>query len=150
MNLVVGAQASPCLARSCAKDNSSPAIALAASTRLGQVLTLVTTVGFFILGLLSDWIFGRRIARLEEMTAGIIDAGGSPDLAIQTEQVALQTVYALVPNFQVFWLADAITQKASIPIDYLATTIPYGLSHCSYPPFFTPKSWTSPTCSSRL
>ncbi len=104
------------------------AIALTASTRLGQVLTLVTTVGFFILGLLSDWIFGRRIARLDEIFAGIIDAGGSPDFGIQAESWALHVAYAVVPNFQVFWLADAITQKASIPVDYLATTIPYGLA----------------------
>ena len=104
------------------------AIALAASTRLGQVLTLVATVGFFILGLLSDWIFGRRLARLDEITAGIVDAGGSPDFALQVEQLILKTAYSVVPNFQVFWLADAITQKSSIPVGYLTTTIPYGLS----------------------
>ena len=52
------------------------AIALAASTRLGQVLTLVTTVGFFLLGLLSDWLIARRIARLEEISAAAVAQGG--------------------------------------------------------------------------
>ncbi|MCP4068935.1 MAG: hypothetical protein GY741_11710, partial [Phycisphaeraceae bacterium] len=39
----------------------------------------------------------------------------------------LEVAYAIVPNFQVFWLADAITQDADIPLDYLAWTVPYGL-----------------------
>ena len=51
-------------------------IALAASTRLGQVLTLVTTVGFFLLGLLSDWLIARRISRIEEIEAAVTKAGG--------------------------------------------------------------------------
>ena len=52
------------------------AIALAASTRLGQVLTLVTTVGFFVLGLLSDRILGRRLAVIDQTMAALVDAGG--------------------------------------------------------------------------
>ena len=104
------------------------AIAVAASTRLGQVLTLVTTVGFFILGLLSDWLFGRRIARIDETVIAITDAGGLPDFALQAEYWSLKVAYSVVPNFQVFWLADAITQDAAIPTGYLAVTIPYGLA----------------------
>lgn len=42
------------------------AIALAASTRLGQVLTLVVTLGIFVSGMLSDWFFGRPLVRLEQ------------------------------------------------------------------------------------
>jgi ABC-type transport system involved in multi-copper enzyme maturation permease subunit len=104
------------------------AIALAASTRLGQVLTLVTTIGFFILGLLSDWLIARRIARLDELSAALLKAGGEIGLDIQSQYWALKSAYAIVPNFQVFWLADAITQDASIPLEYLAWTIPYGLT----------------------
>ena len=104
------------------------AIALAASTRLGQVLTLVTTLGFFILGLLSDWLIARRIARLDEISAAMLEAGGEIGLDIQSQYWALKSAYAIVPNFQVFWLADAITQDASIPLGYLAWTIPYGLT----------------------
>jgi hypothetical protein len=42
------------------------AIAVAASTRLGQVMTLCVTILVFLLGLLSDWIFGRQLASLEQ------------------------------------------------------------------------------------
>ncbi len=104
------------------------AIALAASTRLGQVLTLVTTIGLFVLGLLSDWLIGRRLGRLDEMMLGLRDAGASIDSGILAEYWALQSAYAIVPNFQVFWLADAITQESTIPTSYLTAAIPYGLS----------------------
>jgi hypothetical protein len=42
------------------------AIAIAASTRLGQIMTLCVTVGIFILGMLSDWTFGRPLAAMGE------------------------------------------------------------------------------------
>ena len=42
------------------------AIAIAASTRFGQVMTLCITVGFFFLGLLSDWTFGRPLAQMQQ------------------------------------------------------------------------------------
>ena len=41
------------------------AVAVALSTRLSQVMTLVFTLGFFMAGMLSDWLFGRRMAGLE-------------------------------------------------------------------------------------
>jgi ABC-2 type transport system permease protein len=37
------------------------AVALAASTRLSQVMTLATTLGVFLVGMLSDWVIGRRL-----------------------------------------------------------------------------------------
>lgn len=104
------------------------AIALAASTRLGQVLTLVTTIGFFVLGLLSDWLLGRRLVRIDEIVAGLENAGASPSTPLVLEQWALSIAYAMVPNFQVFWLADAITQKSAIPADYVLATVPYGFA----------------------
>ena len=102
-------------------------IALAASTRLGQVLTLVTTIGFFLLGLLSDWLIARRIIRIEEIEAAVTEAGGQVGTELALQSWLLEVAYAIVPNFQVFWLADAITQDADIPLDYLAWTVPYGL-----------------------
>lgn len=42
------------------------AIALAVSTRLGQVMTLVITLGVFIMGMLSDWTLGRPMVKIEE------------------------------------------------------------------------------------
>ena len=102
-------------------------IALAASTRLGQVLTLVTTIGFFMLGLLSDWLIARRIIRINEIEAAVTEAGGEIGTELVVQGWLLEAAYAIVPNFQVFWLADAITQDADIPFEYLAWTVPYGL-----------------------
>jgi ABC-type transport system involved in multi-copper enzyme maturation permease subunit len=42
------------------------AIAVAVSTRLSQVMTLVVTVGLFLAGMLSDHFVGRPMARLEQ------------------------------------------------------------------------------------
>jgi len=42
------------------------AIALAASTRFGQVMTLVITIGVFMFGMLSDWFIGRPVATIDQ------------------------------------------------------------------------------------
>lgn len=103
------------------------AVAIAASTRLGQLPTLAATLVVFMLGLLSDWLFGRTIAAFEsrfaEMPAGELSSIDASHLAYWGCRVA----YAVVPNFQIFWLTDAITQGSSIPLSYLAVAIPYGL-----------------------
>jgi len=46
------------------------AVAIAASTRFGQAMTLVITLGIFMLGMLSDWFFGRQINRLRDTWLG--------------------------------------------------------------------------------
>ncbi|MCH2148450.1 MAG: ABC transporter permease subunit [Phycisphaerales bacterium] len=136
-------------------------IAVAVSTRFGQLMTLVTTVGLFFLGLLSDWIFGRAIAQLEsgwlesarlkglvqqeevtrvmEWTTGEIDTGTTVidvatvpllDMATTSEHVlfALYWIgYSVLPNFQVLWLSDALTQEMVIPVSYIMGTLLYGL-----------------------
>jgi ABC-type transport system involved in multi-copper enzyme maturation permease subunit len=102
------------------------AIALAASTKLGQVLTLGVTLGLLLLGLLSDWMFGRRILRLEGIIERTADAGGTSSLGELANLLFLKFAYAVVPNFQVFWLADAINQRKAIPLDYVLRAIPYG------------------------
>lgn len=100
------------------------AVAVAASTRLGQVLTLSVTLGVLVLGLLSDWLFALPLKNLDAQMAR------NPALVTMGEQVhhfALKVGYSVVPNFQVFWLADAINQDRSIPLAYVARTAPYGL-----------------------
>ncbi len=103
------------------------AIAVAASTRLGQVLTLLVTVGFFLLGLLSDWLFARRINAYSEIFDSLGQSTTAPLDGLHLKYWFFTAIYSVTPNFQVFWLADAITQETSIPGDYLAWTIPYGL-----------------------
>ena len=129
------------------------AIAVAVSTRLGQVMTLAVTVGLFVLGLLSDWIFGRLLRCMEsDWLARATEAGLTDEVEITTiiertsgevaEKVAvidqatvpltdmassgevfgwslLKAGYAVLPNFQVLWLSDAVTQDIVIPTGFL-------------------------------
>lgn len=100
------------------------AVAVAASTRLGQVLTVAVTLGVFMLGMLSDWLFGRPAANL----AQVVEAGNLPWTDLTTlKYAALSALYWITPNFQVFRLSDAITQSQPIPASYMATLIPYGV-----------------------
>ncbi len=102
------------------------AIAIAASTRLGQVLTIGVTLGVLVIGLLSDWVFGRRIATLEQLVA-LRDA--AHESALNADTLALwgcKAAYAITPNFQVFWVVDAVNQNQMIPLDYLGYVVPYG------------------------
>ena len=138
------------------------AIAVAVSTRLGQLMTLVTTVGLFILGLLSDWIFGRNISRIEdnwltlarnqgmvkqeettrimrwasgeiEESTKIIDVPTVPLMevpGVTGAEIAEWTFswvgYSMLPNFQILWLSDALTQNLIIPGGYLLESVIYG------------------------
>ena len=103
------------------------AVAIAASTRLGQLPTLAVTVVVFLAGLLSDWFFGRRIADLEARFAEVAPGDLSMFDASHLAYWACRVAYAIVPNFQIFWLTDAITQGRSIPMSYLALSVPYGV-----------------------
>ena len=95
-------------------------IAIAASTRLGQVLTLVIVIGVFVLGLLSDWMLGRTLAA----AAAEAPAGA----AAQAWIWSLGAVRTALPNFQLFWLSDALTQKRAIPSEYIGLVVPYALA----------------------
>ncbi len=138
------------------------AIAIAASTRLGQVLTLCTTLGIFLMGMLSDWMFGRQLNRIREMWLQRASALGQTEIISETrfvelastgevqpkteqieqalaplssfadglaeriEYAAYWTAYAVLPNFQVFWLSDGVTQDHVIPPGYVGLTLIYG------------------------
>ena len=65
------------------------AIAVAASTRMGQVLTLSVTVGLFILGMLSDWMFGQRIHNLEDAWLKEASAAGKTEWIERVQTVQL-------------------------------------------------------------
>lgn len=138
------------------------AIAIAASARLGQVMTLCVTLGVFLLGLMSDWLIGRPRRLIEErwldraiaqglteqteiyrefvMTTGEVKRAQTPEI-VEVPQVALaslaesgeRAVHALlgaaqsiVPNLQVLWYSDALTQGHKIPTDVFVMTLVYG------------------------
>lgn len=73
------------------------ALAVLFSTRCNVVLTLTFCVGIFLLGLISDWIFGRFADTYLWAKIG----------------------YMLVPNLQIFWASDAIYGSGTIPFRYL-------------------------------
>ena len=81
------------------------AIALACSTRLDMIATLSICTGIFLLGLMSDYFFGQRAA-----------SGGWWASAL----------YSVVPNWQLFWLADAIDAgKSTFHWDYVGKAFGY-------------------------
>ena len=82
------------------------ALALLCATRLKVVPTLTICSLFFLLGLMSDYLFNS-------------DDGSS----------ALSSIlYTLLPNWQHFWLADALTGGGSIPWSYVGQVAVYSLA----------------------
>ena len=51
---------------------------------------------------------------------------GTPLDAAHVELWLLKAAYAVVPNFQAFWLSDAVQQKRAITFDYVLPTVAYG------------------------
>jgi ABC-type transport system involved in multi-copper enzyme maturation permease subunit len=81
------------------------AIALACSTRFDTIATLAICSAVFLVGLMSDYFFGTPAAH------GVWWAS---------------TLYSLIPNWQLFWLADAIeTGKSTFHWDYVGKALGY-------------------------
>ncbi len=81
------------------------ALAVALAVRFGAVFTIGFCVSVFIIGLISDHIFGRF-------------AG---------ENVLAAAAYSVFPNMQVFWVADAVTEGVHVPAGYLLSAAFYGM-----------------------
>lgn len=69
------------------------ALALACSTRLDVIPTLAICSALFLLGLMSDYFFGTRAAKGEGWAS---------------------VLYAIVPNWQNFWIADALESTTAL------------------------------------
>jgi len=79
-------------------------VALACSTRWEMIPTLAVCSGIFLLGLMSDFLFGRR-AEMGSWWASVL--------------------YTLIPNWQLFWLADALESQKTIPWSYVGQAFGY-------------------------
>jgi ABC-type transport system involved in multi-copper enzyme maturation permease subunit len=79
-------------------------IALACSTRWDTIPTLAICSAFFLLGIMSDYLFGRPA-----------EAGSGWAMVL----------YAVVPNWQLFWLADALEAEKAIPWSYVGQAFIY-------------------------
>ena len=78
--------------------------AVACATRLSLVLSIVGCSLFYIVGILSDYMFGRFAAK----------------------SLVAAVPYAVLPNFQVFWMGDALSADMTIPWSYVARSVGYG------------------------
>ncbi len=83
------------------------ALALMFATRFNILVTLSICIGVFLLGLISDYLFGRFA-----------------DIYLWAKVGRM-----LVPNLQVFWITDAIYEKSQIPFKYVVMTACYGVSY---------------------
>jgi len=92
-------------------------VAIAASTRLSQTLTLLVCVGCFVVGLVSEYFLGTLL------TAPVADA--AQPAAGMLARGLLWPLYVLIPNLQYFWPADALTQGHVITLEYFATVSLY-------------------------
>ncbi len=86
------------------------ALTVALSTRLDMVANLTVVSIVFFLGLVSDYFFG---ASANTFSLGAL-------------------CYALLPNWQLFWLADAIASRRSIPASYLLLAAVYAASYIAF------------------
>ena len=85
------------------------AIALACSTRFDTIPTLAICSAVFLLGLTSDYFFGIRA---------------------QHGNWWASTLYSIIPNWQIFWLADAIeTGKSTYQWQYVCKALAYAICY---------------------
>lgn len=84
------------------------ALALACSTRVDVIPTLAICSALFLMGLMSDYFWGGR-AKAGSWWASAL--------------------YAVTPNWQLFWMADALEGNNKIPFSYLAGAFGYA---CAY------------------
>ncbi len=85
------------------------AVAVAASTRFSPAYTLAICLLFFLIGLLSDYFFGRH----------------------SESYFLAKALYMIIPNLQVYLVGDAIMQGRSIPLVYLWDVLIYTFFYLS-------------------
>ena len=85
------------------------AIALACSTRFDMIATLSICSALFLVGLMSDYFFGKPAA---------------------TGSLWASMLYSVIPNWQLFWLADAIDAgKSTFHWDYVGKALGYAVCY---------------------
>ena len=85
------------------------ALAVAISARFNVVVTLSACVGVFLLGLVSDYVFGRFADTYLWARMGRF----------------------LIPNLQVFWISDAIYEGTVVPFKYILISASYALCYAA-------------------
>ena len=83
------------------------ALAVAISARFNIVITLSACIGFFLLGLISDYAFGE----------------------LAKTHLWAKICYFIVPNFQIFWVSDALYETGVVPPIYIIITSFYAICY---------------------
>ncbi|HEX40689.1 MAG TPA: hypothetical protein ENN81_01335 [Phycisphaerales bacterium] len=83
------------------------ALATALSSRFNMVVTLSACIGVFLLGLISDYAFGR----------------------FADEHLWARIGRFVVPNLQVFWISDAIYEGSEVSLQYIGISGAYALCY---------------------
>ncbi|HLH56990.1 MAG TPA: hypothetical protein VKY92_25645 [Verrucomicrobiae bacterium] len=144
-------------------------LALACSTRFDMIPTLAICSAIFLLGIMSDYLFGRRaepvwrydlqgevassrwtlgqkallkelVAKYDEDKNGIVEASErqkiTPEDKARLSRAGMggewwaSILYTLTPNWQLFWLADALnTDKGAVPLSYLGKAFAYMIGY---------------------
>ncbi len=81
------------------------AVALAASTRLGQLMTLMICMAVLVAGFLSDSVLAD----------------------VKDDTFVGAVAYRVIPNINFFWVVDAITASIDVPAGYLLYTCGYAM-----------------------
>lgn len=144
-------------------------LALACSTRLDMIPTLAICSVFFLLGLMSDYLFGRRaepawatfdlkrelkssswteqqvrllretVQKYDSNKDGKLDVEERSKLPVEEKKRLAKAglggaawasvLYTVVPNWQLFWLADALENKKTIPWRYVGQAFGYVVAY---------------------
>ncbi len=86
------------------------AITIAISTRLDMLPNMMICSALFLLGLVSDYYFSGQASK----------------------SILYSIVYAAIPNWQLFWLADALASRREIPIEYVLWAAAYVLLYICF------------------
>ncbi len=139
-------------------------VALACATRFDMIPTLAICTGVFLLGLMSDYLFGRladpvwngnlleesrNLGRSEDQRQlltkalesydkdkdGRLDLEERDQVSVEDREAMVQAglggrrwasvLYTVFPNWQLFWLADALEGKNEIPWSYVGQAVGY-------------------------
>ena len=82
------------------------AISIFISIRFGLMINMIICFSIFILGLISDYLFGEYV---------------------KNGSIFFNFLYALIPNWQFFWVIDAATSGLSISLSYLLWCFIYSM-----------------------
>jgi hypothetical protein len=91
------------------------AIALACSTRLDMMPTLAICTAVFLVGIMSDYLFGRILD----------DKVADPSIWHTLGVLVSSVLYTIVPNWQLFWLSDALEKGRALPWGYVGRALAY-------------------------